>query len=54
MISGRINSVDVVVVAVVIAIVIIIIIITCEEHNTALQVRFNVVANIALEQKYKF
>lgn len=53
MISGRINSVDVVVVVVVIAIVIIIII-TCEEHNTALQVRFNVVANIALEQKYKF
>lgn len=53
MISGRINSVDVVVVVVVIAIVVIIII-TCEEHNTELQVRFNVVANIALEQKYKF
>jgi len=49
MISDSINGVNVVVV---IAIVIIIIV-TCKAHSTILQVRFNVVADIALEQKCK-
>jgi len=53
MISGSINGVNDVNVVVVIAIVVIIIV-TCKAHSTILQVRFNVVADIALEQKCKF